>query len=292
VRAAVAQRGGACENRYAMRLDAHQHFWKYTPEDYGWITDEMSILKRDYLPQDLEPLLAQAGFDGSIAVQARHSADETHWLLDLADQHAFIKGVVGWVDLCSPALREQLEPLASRKYLLGIRHIVQAEPDDEFMLRPDFRRGIAQIADFGLTYDLLLYPRHLPVAVKLVAEFPGQTFVLDHIAKPGIAAREIAPWDRNIAELAKFPNVFCKLSGMVTEARWKHWTAADFLPYLDSVFEAFGPSRLIIGSDWPVCTVAGDYASIIDIVTDYITRLTASEQGAILGENCARVYGV
>jgi L-fuconolactonase len=275
-----------------MRLDAHQHFWKYSSADYGWITDEMAVLKRDFLPRDLRPVLAADVFDGSIAVQAQQSVDETRWLLALAKENSFIKGVVGWVDLCSPALRDQLAEFEADNRLVGIRHVVQAEPDDEFMLRPEFRHGIAQLASFGLAYDLLLYPRHLLVAAKLVAEFPHQTFVLDHVAKPGIAAGVLEPWRRDIAALAAFPNVSCKLSGMVTEARWSEWTAADFAPYLDTVFEAFGPSRLMIGSDWPVCTVAGDYGAVMNIVRSYIAKLSAGERGAILGENCARIYSI
>ena len=280
-----------------MRLDAHQHFWRYNTADYGWITDQMAVLRRDYLPGDLEPLLAASGFDGSIAVQAQQSVDETRWLLALTAQNPFIKGVVGWVDLCSSDLGDQLREFNVQGYngnphLVGIRHVVQAEPDDEFMLRPDFRRGIAQLADFGLAYDLLLYPRHLPAAAKLAAEFPRQTFVLDHIAKPGIAAGVLDPWRRDIAALAAFPNVACKLSGMVTEARWSHWVAADFAPCLDTVFAAFGPERLMIGSDWPVCTVAGSYASVMKIVQDYVGGLTPGQRNAILGENCARIYRI
>jgi L-fucono-1,5-lactonase len=275
-----------------MRLDAHQHFWKYDPARYGWISDEMAVLKRDYLPRELKPVLVANGLDGSIAVQARHSVDETRWLLELAEQNDFIKGVVGWVDLRSGKLREQLAQLAGRKRLVGVRHVVQDEPDDEFMMRPEFRRGIAQLVEFGLVYDLLVYPRHLPVAVRLVREFPKQRFVLDHIAKPGIAKGLMEPWARDIRELAKFPNVSCKLSGMVTEARWNQWKTGDFRPYLDTVFEAFGAGRLMIGSDWPVCTLSGDYAATTSIVIRYVDQLTAEEREGILGGNCARVYGV
>jgi L-fuconolactonase len=275
-----------------MRLDAHQHFWKYIPADYEWIGDDMAPLKRDFLPQDLKPLLVDAAFDGSIAVQAQQTVEEADWLLELAEQNNFIKGVVGWVDLCSPNVRTQLEQLSANKRFVGVRHVVQGEPDDEFMLRPGFRRGIAQLAEFGLVYDLLLFPRHLPVALKLVRQFPEQTFVLDHIAKPAIADAQIEPWGHAIQVLAKCPNVSCKLSGMVTEARWTQWVVADFRPYLDVVFEAFGPDRLMIGSDWPVCTVSGDYASTMDIVMSYIEPLSPRERDGILGANCARVYGV
>jgi L-fuconolactonase len=283
-----------------IKLDAHQHFWNYSRAEYEWIDESMGVLQRDFLPRDLKPLLDQSGFDGSIAVQARQSLEETRWLLELAWQNDFIRGVVGWVDLCSLDIEEQLREFAGDKRLVGVRHVVQGEPDDRFMLRPEFRRGIARLAEFGLTYDLLLFPRHLPVAVELVREFPGQTFVLDHIAKPAIAdglaesqfRSQFESWARDMRELAKFANVSCKLSGMVTEARWGKWTQEDFLPYLDVVLEAFGPSRLMIGSDWPVCTVSGDYAQTLEIVSRFIERLRASEQDEIIGGNCMRVYGV
>lgn len=273
-----------------MRIDAHQHFWKYSAEQYGWINDEMAVLKRDFLPADLQPLLEAEQFDGSIAVQARQDAEETEWLLELAERHDFIKGVVGWVDLCSPDVDEDLERLARHSKFVGVRHILQSEPDQEFMLRVDFKRGIGMLAKHGLTYDLLLYPRHLPVAVKLVQTFPKQQFVLDHIAKPPIGDGLVEPWDRDIRELAKFENVWCKLSGMVTEARWKEWEPTDFRPYLDVVFEAFGPDRVMIGSDWPVCTVSADYAATMGIVREYVKQFNAGEQEDLLGGNCARFY--
>jgi L-fuconolactonase len=275
-----------------IRIDAHQHFWKYTAADYGWINDGMAALQRDFLPRDLHPLLDENGFGGSIAVQARQSLEETHWLLELAGQNRFIQGVVGWVDLCSPHLRGQLEALVARRKLVGVRHVVQDEPDDRFMLRPAFQRGIGQLAEFGLAYDLLLHPRHLPVATQLVHQFPAQTFVLDHLAKPGIADGLVEPWRRDIRELAKYPNVSCKLSGMVTEARWREWKPDDFRPYLDTAFEAFGASRLMIGSDWPVCTLSGDYAQTLGVVLDFLDRLTEEQREGILGGNCAHIYQI
>lgn len=275
-----------------MRLDAHQHFWKYSPADYAWISDKMQVLQRDFLPLDLKPLLVAQNLDGSIAVQAQQTCEETRWLLDLAERNEFIRGVVGWVDLCVPRIREQVDALPNRRKLVGIRHIVQDEPDDAFMLRPDFRRGIAELSGLGLVYDLLLHPRHLPVAVKLVREFPNQAFVLDHIAKPPIADRRLEPWAENIRALASFSNVSCKLSGMVTEARWKEWRPDDFKPYLDTVLEAFGPGRLMIGSDWPVCLLSSTYPDTLGIVLDYVDKLSADEQQGILGSNCARVYGI
>jgi len=275
-----------------VRIDAHQHFWQYSPVNYGWIDDSMAALKRDFLPHDLAPLLQANGLSGSIAVQARQSLKETRWLLKLAQENEFIRGVVGWVDLSSPQVTEQLQGFAGNQKLVGVRHVVQAEPDDEYMLRPEFRRGIAQLAEFGLVYDLLLHPRHVPVAVKLVREFPDQPFVLDHIAKPPIAAGTLEPWARDIRRLAELPNVACKLSGMVTEARWREWTQDDFRPYLDVVLECFGPSRLMIGSDWPVCTVSTDYGATLGIVLRFIGQLAPSERDAILGGTCARVYRI
>lgn len=276
----------------APKYDAHQHFWQYNPAEHVWMTDSMASIRRDFLPGDLEPLLGSLGFAGCVAVQARQNLKETRWLLELADRHPFIRGVVGWVDLCSPELPSQLEQFAGNAKLVGVRHIVQDEPDDEFMLRDDFRAGIARLADFGLTYDVLIYPRQLSAAIRLLREFPDQPFVLDHIAKPDIAGRTLAPWQAGLRELARSPNLFCKLSGMVTEARWNQWLPADFHPYLEVVFEAFGPDRLMIGSDWPVCTLSGTYASAMSIVIDYIARFPARVQDAILGANCARFYGL
>ncbi len=272
-----------------MRLDSHQHFWHYSPTEHTWMTDQMQALKQDFLPYDLKPLLDAIQFDGSIAVQARQTLEETRWLLELAEQYPFIKGVVGWVDLRSDRLTEQLQRFAQHPKLVGVRHVVHDEPDDDFMLRPDFRRGIAQLLDFNLTYDLLLFPKHLKVAAQLVQEFPQQPFVLDHIAKPKIAEQLLSPWKEDLHQLATFPNVFCKLSGMVTETNWKQWRPVDFHPYLDVVFEAFGASRLMIGSDWPVCTVSAEYAPMMKIVMDYVPK---ESQNAILGDNCARFYQI
>ncbi|MGC2402008.1 MAG: amidohydrolase family protein [Acidobacteriaceae bacterium] len=275
-----------------MRLDSHQHFWHYDPQELAWITEGMEALKGDFLPKDLEPLLAAIHFDGCIAVQARQNLEETRWLLELAGQHSFIKGVVGWVDLRSENLREQLETFTAHPKLAGVRHVLHDEPDDRFMLLPEFRRGIAQLKEFGLAYDLLLFPKHLPFAVQLVEEFPEQRFVLDHIAKPRIAEGLISPWQGDLQRLAKFPNVYCKLSGMVTEAKWKQWRPDDFHRYLDVVFEAFGAQRLMIGSDWPVCTLSREYQPVMQIVTDYLKKLSAELQAAVLGENCLRFYRV
>jgi L-fuconolactonase len=273
-----------------MRVDSHQHFWRYNPQQHVWMTDQMSVLRRDYLPDDLAPLLQATAFDGTVAVQARQMLEETEWLLQLADEHAFIKGVVGWVDLRSPDVVKQLEKYARHPKLVGVRHVVHDEPDDHFMLGEHFRRGIASLREFGLPYDLLLFPRHLPVAVRLVEEFPDQVFVLDHIAKPAIREGQISPWQEDLKALARHPRVYCKLSGMVTEAAWKAWNADDFRPYLDTVINAFGVDRVMIGSDWPVCTLSGDYAPTMRIVGDYVERFPQAVRERILGGTCADVY--
>lgn len=275
-----------------MRIDAHQHFWRYSAAEYGWIAPDMAALKRDRLPDDLAPRLRQASLDGTVAVQARQTLEETRWLLTLADQHAFIKGVVGWVDLRSPDLPAQLEQFSAHPKFCGVRHVVQDEPDDQFMLRDDFQRGIAALAEFDLTYDILIFPRHLPVACKLVERFPDQSFVLDHIAKPLIKDGLLEPWAADIEQLAAHPNVACKLSGMVTEADWQGWRPSQFQPYLDVVFEAFGPSRLMFGSDWPVCTLAGAYGEVVGLVAAYAQQLSVNEQAAIWGGTATRFYGL
>jgi len=275
-----------------MKIDAHQHYWHYTPEEYGWIGPDMSILQKDHLPNDLAPLLESANIEGSIAVQARQTLDETRWLLELADQYPFIKGVVGWVDLRSPELRGQLERCYTHPKFCGVRHIVQDEPDDQFMLREDFIRGLGTLAEFDLAYDILIFPRHLPVACELVERFPNQRFVLDHIAKPFIKDGQVAPWDADIRRLAAHPNVLCKISGMVTEADWHRWRPSDFRPYLETVFEAYGTQRIMFGSDWPVCTLAATYAGVIEIVSDYVQQLSEEEQADVWGKTAQRFYGL
>ena len=275
-----------------MRIDSHQHFWRYRPQDYPWIDEGKGLLKRDFLPEDLEPLLSAQRFDGCIAVQAAHTPDETRFRLDLSDRHLFVRAVVGWVDLCAPDVERRLAELARHPRLKGIRHIAQDEPDDRFLAREDVVGGIAALEPFGLAYDILIFARQLPAALELVRRLPRQRFVLDHIAKPEIAAGRVSPWKEQLRELAAAPNVCCKLSGMVTEAKWKGWTPADFRPYLDVVFEAFGPDRLMIGSDWPVCLLAGDYPAVMGLVEGYMSGRPAAEREKVLGGNAARFYGV
>jgi len=273
-----------------MRIDTHQHFWRYNPEEFDWIDDSMAALRRDFLPHDLEPELAAAGFDGSIAVQARQTLDETRWLLDLAASSPLILGVVGWVDLRSPDVRAQLDEFAGNPKLLGIRHIVQSEPDDRFLLQPDFLRGISLLEEFDLTYDILIYPKHLPVAAEFVQRFPRQRFVLDHLAKPPIKSGNLHPWDFGIRELAKSPNVFCKLSGLMTEADWRNWKPEHIEPYLDVALDRFGPDRLMIGSDWPVCKVAASYSRAMNMIREYFEKHPTDVQDAVLGENAQRLW--
>jgi L-fuconolactonase len=273
-------------------IDTHQHFWRYSPEDYPWIGESMASLRRDFTPEDAAAAMRGTGFRDRIAVQARQSTDETRYLLELAATRPSIVGVVGWVDLCAPDIREQLTTWAAHPKLVGVRHIVQDEPDDRFLLRADFCRGIALLEDFGLTYDVLVHVRHLPVAAEFVARFPSQRFVLDHLAKPEIRAGQIDQWSRDLRRLAAAPNVWAKLSGLVTEARWDGWTDADLGPYLDVAFEAFGPDRLMVGSDWPVCTVAGPYVKTMNAVLRYLNGRPDVEREAVLDGNARRFWNL
>jgi len=273
-----------------MRIDAHQHFWKYNQKDYSWINDSMGMIKKDFLPQDLIPELTNVGFDGSISIQARQTLQETAWLLELSDNNDFIKGVVGWVDLKSRHVRSDLLHLSEHSKFVGVRHVVHDEKDDAFMLNKDFLRGISYLKNFKLTYDFLLFPQHLPIAYKVASMFPEQRFVLDHISKPLIRQKIFESWEEGINEIAQLPNVYCKLSGMVTEADWVNWQPEHLFPYIDVVMRAFGSGRVMIGSDWPVCLVAGSYSKVMSVVFKYISELSVFEQDSILGNNCERFY--
>ncbi|PYJ85025.1 MAG: amidohydrolase [Verrucomicrobia bacterium] len=274
-----------------MRLDSHQHFWSYDAQQYPWIP-KGSALQRDWLPNDLAPLLAKAGLDGCVAVQARQTVEESRWLLTLADHAPIVKGVVGWVDLRSDKVEEQLAELSKHPKFVGVRHVVQDEPDQLFMVRPEFQRGIGKLKPFKLTYDILIYPKQLPAAIELVKRFPEQPFVLDHIAKPFIKDGIVSPWRELIRELARSPHVFCKVSGMITEAGHANWKPSDFKPFLDVVFEAFSEERLMFGSDWPVCLLAGSYERLFALVDDYTCQLTREARAKFFGSNAARFYGV
>jgi L-fuconolactonase len=272
-----------------MRLDAHQHFWRYSPEEYPWIQHDWPI-RRNFLPEDLALSLRKCGLDGCIAVQARQTLEETRWLLALAEASPIIRGVVGWVDLRSPKLDEQLSEFSAHPKLVGVRHVVQDEPDDRFLMREDFQRGIGRLRDFRLTYDLLIFPRQLQAAIELAARFPNQPFVLDHVAKPCIRDATLSPWREQIQELAQLQNVSCKVSGMVTEARWHGWQDIDFFPFLDVVFSAFGPDRLMYGSDWPVALLAASYEQVFTLVDKYLDRQPQDVRAKVLGLNAARFY--
>lgn len=275
-----------------MRIDAHQHFWSYSAAEYPWIGTGMERLARDHLPEDLAPLAAAEGIGGTVAVQARQSLEESRWLLELADANPLIRGVVGWVDLRSTHVVDQLREFAEHPKFVGVRHVVQDEPDPRFVLGESFLHGIGKLATFGLTYDLLLYPQQLPAAAEFVGRFPEQPFVLDHLAKPRIKAGELDPWRQDLKALAAHGNVLCKLSGLVTEADWQGWKRDDFTPFLEVTLETFGPKRLMIGSDWPVCILAAEYGDTIGIVRDFLAPLAAAEREAIAGGNAARFYAL
>jgi len=275
-----------------VRVDAHQHFWVYKKEEYRWIDDSMALLRRDFLPHHLKVMLETRGIDYTIAVQARQTLQESDWLLELADQNDFIKGIVGWVDLTSSYVTEDLERLSAHEMFRGVRHLLQDEEDDRYMLRKDFKRGISELGKYGLTFDLLISPIHIKYACELVNQFPNQRFVVDHFATPSIKRREIEPWKRDMKEIAKAENVYCKISGMVTEASWGSWKQEDFIPYMEAILDMFGTKRLMFGSDWPVCTVAAEYEKVLGIVTDFISSLSPLEQSKIMGLNAIDFYSL
>ena len=273
-------------------IDSHQHFWQFNPTRHDWITDDMSVIQRDFLPSDLDPILQKNNIDGCISVQADQTEVETDFLLKLADNHDFIKGVVGWVDLRADNIYERLEHYSQFKGLKGFRHIVQGETDTEFMLRPKFKNGITELKLYDFTYDILIYHDQLAQAIQFVKLFPNQKFVLDHIGKPDIKSGEYALWQINITKLALHQNVYCKISGMVTESEWDDWKPSDFKIYLDTVVKAFGTERLMYGSDFPVCTLAATYEAQLNIVTSYFSSFTNVEKRKIMGDNASKFYGL
>ena len=263
-------------------IDTHQHFWRYDPAEYGWLDDSMATLRRDFLPPDARRDMTAANVQASVAVQARQTLEETRWLLELADRHPFIAGVVGWVDLQASGVDAELERLSRHPRLVGVRHIVQGEPEG-FLERPAFLRGVACLERYGLTYDILVDARQLPAAVTFARAFPRQRFVLDHLGKPDVRTNEYREWRGHFDMLAALPNVCCKLSGLVTEAEWGSWTPGQLRPYLDAALEVFGPERLMIGSDWPVCLLAASYADVIALVRDALGEYSADERAQVLG---------
>ncbi len=273
-----------------MKIDSHHHFWSYDPVEYGWIDDAMKAIRRDFLPEHLRAEIASVGVDGVVSVQARQNLAETQWLLDFATQNDFIKGVVGWVELVSPTVGAELERFAANPKLKSVRHVVQGEPDDNFILQADFNRGIRELQRFNLAYDILIFERHLPLTIRFVDAHPNQVFVLDHIAKPHIRDGAFEPWHKNLRELAKRPNVYCKASGLVTEADFATWTEPQLQRYFEAALEAFGPKRLMFGSDWPVCLVACGYARWHQLVSGWISNLSPAEQDRILGGTAIEAY--
>ncbi|MCD0488945.1 amidohydrolase family protein [Pedobacter sp. MC2016-14] len=278
-----------------LKIDAHQHFWVFDPVRDSWIGDDMAILQDDFMPAHLQPILEHYGFMGSVAVQSDQSADETHFLLQQTEQNPFIKGVVGWIDLQAADITEQLEAYRRYDKLKGFRHILQGEKQRDLMLEPAFKNGIGQLKQFGYTYDVLIFPDQLGYAAELAATFPDQPFVLDHIAKPGIkdnADDAFKSWSAAIAHLAKQENVWCKVSGMVTEADLRNWKKADFKRYLDVVFEHFGVNRLMFGSDWPVCRLAATYGEVLSIMEAYLSSFSEQEQALFWSGNAAKFYNL
>lgn len=275
-----------------MRLDAHQHFWKYDAVEYNWINDDMSVIRKNFFPADLLPLLVQNNIDGCIAVQARQSEEETNFLTTLSNENNFIKGVVGWVDLQADNVEERLAHFSNFKIIKGFRHVLQGEEDRALMLRPAFKRGITLLKKFGFTYDILIFPDQLRYVPEFVASFPDQKFVIDHIAKPDIKNKRLDEWKKNIEAVAVYENVFCKLSGMVTEADWQHWQQLDFNAYIDVVLNCFSVNRVMFGSDWPVCSVAASYDKVCNILEEATNALSAEEKKLLWGINCKNYYNI
>lgn len=274
-----------------MRLDSHQHFWKYNPKKHSWITDDMKVIQRNFLPDDLIPILEEHQIAGCVAVQADESFHETAFLLDLTEEHEQIKAVVGWADLGRDALDKDLDQFASQKKLKGYREILQSKNVD-YMLRKEFIRGIEKIGKRGYTYDILIFHNQLEAALQFIKKAPEQPFVIDHLAKPNIKLGIWREWKKELIPLAERDYIFCKVSGMITEADWKKWTPKDLQVYLEVVLELFGPKRLMFGSDWPVCKVAGEYEQVLEIIERFTDRLSRSEKEAIMGNTAVGFYGI
>lgn len=273
-------------------IDTHQHFWHYDPVRDAWITDEMHTIRRDFLPAHLAPILQNNGVEGCIAVQAEQSESETHFLLGLAEENSFIKGVVGWVDLQAPDIEERLDYFSRFQKLKGFRHILQGEKKRDLMLEPSFQHGIGLLQKYKYTYDILIYPDQLPFIATLVSAFPGQKFVIDHLAKPAIKKGEIKDWKKELAAVAKHQNVFCKVSGLVTEGDWMSWKKEDFYPYLDVVAALFDTNRLLFGSDWPVCLVAAEYNDVFSLAENYFSSFSEEDRKMVFAENADRFYNL
>jgi L-fuconolactonase len=276
----------------AEQIDAHHHLWRYSPQEFEWLDESMAALRRDFLPADLMREIAAAAIDGTVAVQARQTIEETHWLLQQATECAAIRGVVGWAPIADADFPRAMEEFEGSPKLKGLRHVIQGEKDENYILREDFNSGIRAMMGSGLVYDLLIYEHHLPQTIKFVDAHPRQVFVLDHIAKPRIAAGQMQPWCERMRELGERENVWCKVSGVVTEADWLGWSAETLRPYLDVVVEAFGVERLVAGSDWPVCLVASEYGRWFNVLQNYFSGFSTTERDAVFGTTAAAVYGL
>jgi L-fuconolactonase len=275
-----------------MRIDAHQHFWVYNAVRDTWIDESMKDIQRDFLPEDLSPLLSVNNIDGCVVVQTDQTEDETNYLCSLAASYDFIKGVVGWVDLQNSRIEERLESLSQLPKLKGFRHVLQGEPQRDLMLSPRFLHGIKALLKYGFAYDILIYTDQIKYASEMVRQCSNQIFILDHMAKPNIKSGNIEQWRKDMEALARYENVFCKISGMVTEAHWQNWKYEDFVPYLDTIVGAFGVDRVMYGSDWPVCLVAASYKEVLDILTTYFQNFSTNEKAKIFGLNAMKSYGL
>nr|WP_288833246.1 amidohydrolase family protein [uncultured Flavobacterium sp.] len=275
-----------------MVIDSHQHFWIYEADKHAWIDDEMKVIRKNFLPEDLKIVYQENNIDGCVAVQADQTLAETDFLLDLAQKNDFIKGIVGWVDLRASNIDEVLNQYNKFSKLKGFRHVVQGEADHNFMLRPDFLNGIAALEKYNFTYDILIFPHQLGAALELVRRFPNQKFVIDHIAKPYIKDGFYDGWATLMKAIAEYKNVYCKLSGMTTEADYNNWTPEQIEPYMQLVLDTFGANRILFGSDWPVCLVAGNYTKTKELVTNFIAKLNSEEQAAIMGGNAMQFYNL
>jgi L-fucono-1,5-lactonase len=273
-----------------MIIDSHVHFWRYHFAEYGWIDESMSVLRRDFMPEDARAVMKPAGIEACVVVQVRQTLEETRWLLQLAERHSFIAGVVGWIDLRSADLDAQIESLAHPK-LVGVRHIVQAEPDD-FLLDGRFRRGAERLARHGLAYDILIYARQMPAAIEFASRLPEIRLVLDHLGKPDIRRNGFDSWRRDLDRMAALPNMCAKLSGLVTEADWNLWTIGDLHRYINAAIDAFGAERVMFGSDWPVCTLAAGYDEVKTVVRTAIDERPQSEQDSIFGGTAQRLWNL
>ena len=274
------------------RIDSHHHLWRYSQETYPWITNKMNVLRRDFLPSDIATEARANHIDGCVVVQAQQTLDETYTLLEHADRNTFLRGVVGWAPISSSRFPSILEELCSHPKLRGLRHVIQDEPDENYILRKDFNLGIDKLAKQSLVYDVLVFAKHLPQTIAFVDRHPQQIFVLDHMGKPDVARQVLSPWKENIRDLARRDNVYCKLSGLLTEAKWKEWKEDQFQPYVDTVMEAFSPTRIMMGSDWPVCLLAGSYSRWMQLVYQWTSSLSTDEQDCILGKTAVKVYNL